>query len=94
MNGFLTNYLIIPWGYIVSIMWMRQRILYEHFSADLKQNIYAYEMTEAGRFCWQERIFAFVKNHYMKTTGQRRKIADSEMPSENEKTATKHQQTT
>lgn len=61
------------------------------FQPDLKQNIYDCEMTAADRFCWQERIAAFVKNHCMKTTRQWEKVADSEMPSENENTATKEQ---
>lgn len=31
------------------------------FQLDLKQNIYAREMTAADRFCWQKRIAAFAK---------------------------------
>lgn len=33
------------------------------FQPSLKQKIYVFEVTEADRFCWQERIFAFVRSH-------------------------------
>ena len=61
------------------------------FQPDLKQNIYDCAMTVSDRLCWQERIAAFAKNLCVKTTRQWEKVADSEMPSENENTAAKEQ---
>lgn len=47
------------------------------FQPDMKQNIYAYEMTAADRFCWQEGIDVFAKKSWYEDYKAKRKSGES-----------------